>query len=716
MTRTRAKLTAAATCTTLVVGALSALEACSSSSGPHASGSMDGGAGSDSGSSMAIAGDAAATCAAYAAANCQFISACEPGTLTATYAGALSQCESAAQTNCLNNIDAPGSMTTAYTSACMAQLAGYAGVCADAGPVPHPIATGVCATSGTGDAGAACGVDSQCATGSCIRTGSVCGSCSAPGAPGTPCGPGTAVTCSLGLACGSQNTCVTVVDAGASCDRGATTTCENGADCVVASADSGTAGTCMPRGVTPGAPCDTASVGSPTCWDVAGFFCNGSKQCQAIGYVMSGTCGEADGGTMETECSGGMCVGTSCASPAAVGGGCDVGFGAGCAAGSVCAVVGSAAGCSAVNAGCFGGEAGPPPFTFAPSNVSLTTILDQQGMAADENISMACQVNTDANSPMTDCFTSPIEAVTQADGSTVNLIVVSSLALQSTGSIIVSGGVPLVIVSLTSITVLGGNIQANSSSATLGQIGPGGGAGATTNMKGGGEGGGIAGNASTDEGGSGGSFCGLGGLGGAGTATGVAYGTEGIRPLVGGSGGGGGEEGSGAGGGAVQLVAAQSIDLGAGSYITVGGEAGPWGAGVSGENAGGAGSGGAILLEAPLVTVVGTLAANGGGGGGDDGSTATSQDGLASATAAKGGGAGTGVGAGGDGSAGATIAGGAGTLPAGTSNGGGGGGGAGRIRLNTSTAAATTTGATISPAATTKCVTQGFLRALGDGP
>ncbi|HXX68790.1 MAG TPA: hypothetical protein VEK07_16500 [Polyangiaceae bacterium] len=703
-------LVAVTTCTGLVAVGVGALDACSSSS---ASGSDAGAAGS--GSSVASAGDAAASCAAYATADCQYISACEPGTLSGTY-GTLTQCETVQTTDCMNNVGAPGSgWTTSWNTACSAELQGYAAAC-DAGPIPRPIpAAGPCTLSGAGDAGAACGVAGQCGTGVCDRIGAVCGVCTTPGALGQPCGPGTEVTCAPGLACSSKNTCVSVVGVDASCDRGATTDCVGGAQCVIASADSGTSGTCVAEGVKAGTACNSTGVGAPDCWDVAGFFCNGSSQCQAISYAASGAgCGEADGGTSDTACAGGTCVGTSCATPAPAGQACTVGYGAGCEAGSVCAVIGSGAGCSSVNAACFGGEAGPPPFTFAPSNVSLTTILDQQGMAADENLSSACSVDTDANSPGDDCFTSPIEAVTQEDGSTVNLVVVHSLTVQSNGSIVVTGGVPLVIASLTTITVLGGNLQVDSSSTSL-MTGAGGAPGATTNAAGGGPGGGAAGSASALVGGSGGSYCGLGGLGGGGTSTGKEYGVQGIRPLVGGSAGGGGAEGSGAGGGALQLVAGQSISLGAGSYINAGGQGGPIGGAPSAdENSGGGGSGGSILLEAPVVTVAGTLAANGGGGGGDYSGNG-GQDGAASAIAAQGGAAGSSDGAGGNGSAGTTLAGSAGTAPAGL-GGGGGGGGAGRIRINSNSSAATTVGSTVSPALTTRCATQGFLRALTDGP
>ena len=138
--------------------------------------------------------------------------------------------------------------------------------------------------------------------------------------------------------------------------------------------------------------------------------------------------------------------------------------------------------------------------------------------------------------------------------------------------------------------------------------------------------------ASNDEGGPGASFApassdgvnGNGGGGGGGNGTAGGYGADGpglvsapggaalltFEPLVGGGYGGEGSAGfpSGAGGGAVELVSLTSIDVASGGVIDVGGGGGDDGAG--------GGAGGTVVLEAPTVTIDGTLAANGGGGGG----------------------------------------------------------------------------------------------------
>lgn len=104
-------------------------------------------------------------------------------------------------------------------------------------------------------------------------------------------------------------------------------------------------------------------------------------------------------------------------------------------------------------------------------------------------------------------------------------------------------------------------------------------------------------------------------------------GTLALVPLVGGSGGGGGTKTAastksspgpgGGGGGAIQISAGVAITLGSTGGINAGG--GPGGGCTAAGGAGG-GAGGAILLEAPDVSLGNgsVLAANGGGGGGAD--------------------------------------------------------------------------------------------------
>ena len=346
-------------------------------------------------------------------------------------------------------------------------------------------------------------------------------------------------------------------------------------------------------------------------------------------------------------------------------------------------------------------------FSFQPSNVGLAQIAKFEAKAQDESEMGKCSIDTHATSPSQSCFKSPIEFVRQQDGSVVNLIVVKSLT--ATGTIRVTGGVPLVLVSLSDVT-LSGSIDA--ASVDLG-VGPGGAAPAASNTKGKGSGGGAAGSGSTAVGGSGGSYCGLGGPGGGQTGAGMAYGSADIRPLVGGSAGGGGAVGSGAGGGAIQITAAGTLILNSGCTITAGGQGGPIGGLATGQNAGGGGSGGSILVEASSVMLAGILAANGGGGGGDysgkGGANATPN-----AMPAPGGAGGADDAAGGAGAAASATDGSPGESRAGL-NSGGGGGGTGRIRINSMSGTASVSGV-LSPSASTSCVAQGPLRTIAEGP
>jgi hypothetical protein len=229
-------------------------------------------------------------------------------------------------------------------------------------------------------------------------------------------------------------------------------------------------------------------------------------------------------------------------------------------------------------------------------------------------------------------------------------------------------------------------------------------------------GGGAAGSLDANEelGGGGGGFCGPGGhgTGGAppvdagadaasgGPAGGQPYGNASLVPLVGGSSGGNASHASNDnhGGGAVELVAGSSLTIDLDGVIDMAG--GGYGNNVS---ANGGGSGGAILLEAPSVTVRGTLAANGGAGSVLNGGFGA--PGMASdqpTTEARN--------QGGQGSASAVIAGGDAHAGAGFQTAGG-GGGAGRIRMNTGCGGTLklNSGAIVSPGAGTTCTTSGTL-------
>lgn len=342
-----------------------------------------------------------------------------------------------------------------------------------------------------------------------------------------------------------------------------------------------------------------------------------------------------------------------------------------------------------------------PVLGFSPSNINLAGI--DLSKIADEDVSKDCSIHTDNGNGGDGCFAhSAVSSVVQSDGSKVYLLVVKSLTLEPTGHITVTGGLPLVIVSLGDMALLGPiDVEA-------------GGFKPTANPKGGGPGGGAGptGNPPSAAAG-GGSYCGQGGQGavefatiGAAAAPTASYGTPGIVPLVGGSSGGnGGGYAPGVGGGALQFVAGGKFSLGPASYINVGGGGGMIGfSSGSGYEASGGGSGGSILIEAATVTIAGLLAANGGGGGGGGNGQSNGQSAMVNAIAAAGGG---GDSVGGLGGAGASVNGASATASTKPGAAGAGGGAAGRIRINSTTGSADLTGAIFSPDMSTICATQG---------
>ncbi len=202
--------------------------------------------------------------------------------------------------------------------------------------------------------------------------------------------------------------------------------------------------------------------------------------------------------------------------------------------------------------------------------------------------------------------------------------------------------------------------------------GTGGGQAATANAKGAGGGG-------------------HGGIGGSGGVAGAAGGGESGNPeimlLIGGSGGGGARGGGGGvgggGGGAIQFVSSSEVEITATGSIDAGGCGGAKGDDGANDGGGGGGSGGAILVDAPTVTINGQVAVNGGGGGGSD-NGGDGGDGtlgrIGGAGGTVGGAAGAAGGAGGGGGPSTAVNGGQG---AGATLGSGGGGAVGRIRFTT---------------------------------
>ena len=343
---------------------------------------------------------------------------------------------------------------------------------------------------------------------------------------------------------------------------------------------------------------------------------------------------------------------------------------------------------------------------YAASNINGMTFDASMTTALHIQMSDTCTIYTESpgapefsctgdENPSMDFF-----PVTQSNGTTAVIYVFQSLIIDHQALLQVEGPNPLIIVALGTVEIHGtidvsADAYDNDDSPIPGELstGPG------------------VGHFATDqsEGGGGGSFCGTGGQGainpedGANAASmaagGQPYGNPNLVPLQGGSAGGGattqneGDTANGLGGGAIQISAAGPITIESDGIINANGSGGI--ASINGE---GAGSGGAILLEAPSVTVMvgGVLEANGGEGAdpGFDGAVPPSDGSVATSAAS----------AGGNGSAGASINGAPGTTSSSSANLGGGGGAAGRIRINATT---TSLSGTLSPAMGTACMTVG---------
>jgi hypothetical protein len=381
-------------------------------------------------------------------------------------------------------------------------------------------------------------------------------------------------------------------------------------------------------------------------------------------------------------------------------------------------------------AGPGGHEAGPScgdaatGFTgFHPSNLPYPVDVPAGiGVYTYTKLGTACFFDTDVPGWDSSCGTNfapetAARVVTMTDGSEAAALYATSFKMNAGTGFSITGRRPFILASL-GVVDLAGKIDAIASKANNWY---GGGAPGPIGVAGPGicpidvvAGGGRAGGAKYQSGlgGGGGGFCGTGGLGsadpdgGVPPAGGVTYGMPSLIPLVGGSSGGSAER-AGAGnhgGGAIQIVSGTSIVINDSCIINMGG------GGFVGNSYGiGAGSGGAILLEAPMITVRGVLAANGAGGSGFYGDQ---QDGLPSDQPAIGSRQDSLGRRGGQGGAGTTAQGGNAQLPTVSIGAGGGGGGVGRIRINTGCGGTLTVSASsvVSPAESTGCFTKGALQ------
>jgi hypothetical protein len=352
--------------------------------------------------------------------------------------------------------------------------------------------------------------------------------------------------------------------------------------------------------------------------------------------------------------------------------------------------------------------------SFHPSNLPSPVVVPSDAPALPMGAGgSGCTIDSDAltTSYCANNISWKIAAVTLSDGREAAVAYFATLTILAGQSITVTGSRPVILAADGPIEIDGSIGNGQGTTGWWGGGAPGPAAPTRTGIcpldtgAGGGRAGGNG--AYSALGAGGGGFCGVGGLGSAPAGAtpasgGMTYGTPELVPLVGGSSGGSTDAFNviNHGGAAVELVSGTSILIGAAGFINVGG-------GEGNQSGNGAGSGGAILLEAPSVTVRGVLAANGGAGsagGVAQYGQATDQPALGSTRPPA---------IGGNGSAGATASGGNGT-PDTTPPGwyAGGGGGAGRIRINTGCGGTllVVPSAVISPYESTGCYTKGALQ------
>ncbi len=347
------------------------------------------------------------------------------------------------------------------------------------------------------------------------------------------------------------------------------------------------------------------------------------------------------------------------------------------------------------------GSAHPDACSFGTSTLSLE--IGASTVTVD--ITGAIVTVTPSNAIPASAFSTVAQSGGAPDVVVLNL---AALTILQTGSLTIHGTLPLIILVSGTASIAGpvsfmasntGVVLCSSGAITDGQsVGFGAGAG------GGGGGGGGYGEVGAS--GGGGSSSASGSAGGApGMAGAMDSGTT-LTPLrFGCPGGFGGRGGSmtaifgGAGGGALQISAQTRIEI-SGPIAANG--AGGKSLSTLNDGAGGGGTGGSILLEAPGIDFAptGFLCANGGGGGASGNGGTAGDNGFCNFNAAAGGTSTStsASGTGGKGGAGSGNPAGAGT--AGLSSGGGGGGGGGgvgRIRIRTHGPATGTSGLSSPP-------------------
>ncbi|MFO0597568.1 MAG: hypothetical protein U0228_19840 [Myxococcaceae bacterium] len=508
--------------------------------------------------------------------------------------------------------------------------------------------------------------DRACSTGNACIEGQTCSN-------GT-CQGGRQVQCSTPPSGCFSVSGLCVVDAGCRYAPMPGTMCNDGSDCTQndrCDTTGGCTGTPMACTNPPPGPCWKAAgacaIDAGCLYDPdVGASCNDSDNCTTTDSCL------ADGGCGGTRVS---CPARECAVPTGsctADGGClyaPLDAGLACGTGGACNTQG----------GCL------PSFPFVPSNVAIndvptpssgkvtfncgTTTIDSSGTSPPA-ITNAC--------PGQPAFGSAL--ITQNGGLSTLVLSFQDLEVSGGSKLVFTGTRPVIVISMTNINVLGA-IEAGAGAQPCVGTGAGNNGSGPLFFRSGGGGGGFA-----SAGANGGNIS-SGASGGSGGAINIGTALRGGCP--GGIGGGSSERAS-SGGGALQLVALNSITIGA--PISAPGAGGKGGGFGNGGNGGG--SGGDLLLEAQqIIASSGSITANGGGGG-EAGTGNAGQSGQLSATPATGGTDGLLGGAGGAGAAGSTNA------TDGENGGGGGGGGVGRIRFNVTNSCNLGVQVDISPPAT----------------
>ena len=163
----------------------------------------------------------------YVATLCTKLATCAPFFLAAGY-GDLAGCQDRLTKVCTEQSKSVGSglnQTTMLACAAALDLASCQEILANT--------VTACTFHGSLADGAACGDNTQCASGFCSHGGSLCGVCAARGSVGAACPSGSNDECQPGLVCSPGNLCAVPAALGATCDDN-TAPCLMGSFCTTA--------------------------------------------------------------------------------------------------------------------------------------------------------------------------------------------------------------------------------------------------------------------------------------------------------------------------------------------------------------------------------------------------------------------------------------------------------------------------------------------------